>query len=78
LDFAQYAIAITSIDSNLDKLAKSEAWLATFPCTTGWEGALLCRGLALPEGIDIRAMLAGAQDGRRHHTPQIKTTQLLC
>jgi len=69
LDFAQYAIAITSIDSNLDKLAKSEAWLATFPMYD-WVGGRtsdVCRGLAsCPES---RAMLAGAQDGRRHpHT----------
>jgi len=53
-----------------------------FPCTTGWEGALrkCLPGLlpAAPQGIDIRAMLAGAQEmDAATHTPD-QNTQLLC
>lgn len=67
LDFTKYAIAITSIDSNLDKQAKSEGWLATFPMYD-WVGGrtseLSAVGLlpAALQGIDIRAMLAGAKE----------------
>lgn len=67
LDFAQYAVAITSADSNLDKVAKSEGWLATFPMYD-WVGGrtseLSAVGLvpAALQGIDIRAMLEGAKE----------------
>ncbi len=67
LDFSKYAIAITSENSNLDNLAKSENWLATFPMYD-WVGGrtseLSAVGLlpAALQGIDIRAMLAGAKE----------------
>ncbi len=67
LDFAQYAVAITSADSNLDKVAKSEGWLATFPMYD-WVGGrtseLSAVGLvpAALQGIDISAMLDGAKE----------------
>lgn len=67
LDFAQYAIAITMPDSKLDRQAKSEGWLATFPMFD-WVGGrtseLSAVGLlpAALQGIDIRAMLAGAKE----------------
>ncbi len=67
LDFSQYAVAITSVDSNLDQLAKSEGWLATFPMYD-WVGGrtseMSAVGLlpAALQGIDIRAMLAGAKE----------------
>jgi glucose-6-phosphate isomerase len=67
LDFARHAIAITSADSKLDKLAKSEGWLATFPMYD-WVGGrtseMSAVGLlpAALQGIDIRAMLAGAKE----------------
>lgn len=66
LDFSKYAIAITSEGSNLDNVAKSENWLATFPMYD-WVGGrtseLSAVGLlpAALQGIDIRAMLAGAK-----------------
>jgi len=66
LDFSKYAIAITSEGSNLDNLAKSENWLATFPMYD-WVGGrtseMSAVGLlpAALQGIDIRAMLAGAK-----------------
>ncbi|KJH71934.1 glucose-6-phosphate isomerase [Aliterella atlantica] len=66
LDFSKYAIAITSEGSNLDNLAKSENWLATFPMYD-WVGGrtseLSAVGLlpAALQGIDIWAMLAGAK-----------------
>lgn len=67
LDFAKYAIAITSEGSQLDKQAKSEGWLATFPMYD-WVGGrtseMSAVGLvpAALQGIDIRAMLAGAKE----------------
>ncbi|MBD2346430.1 glucose-6-phosphate isomerase [Anabaena subtropica] len=67
LNFAQYAVAITSADSNLDKIAKAEGWLATFPMYD-WVGGrtseLSSVGLvpAALQGIDIRAMLEGAKE----------------
>ncbi|MCZ2202705.1 glucose-6-phosphate isomerase [Cylindrospermopsis raciborskii] len=66
LDFAQYAIAITSTGSNLDKVAKSENWLGTFPMYD-WVGGrtseMSAVGLvpAALQGINIRAMLDGAK-----------------
>lgn len=78
LDFSQHAIAITSEDSNLDKLAKSEGWLATFPMYD-WVGGrtseMSAVGLlpAALQGIDIRAMLAGAKEmDVATRTPQLK------
>jgi glucose-6-phosphate isomerase len=67
LDFAQHAVAITMPGSNMDKVAKLEGWLATFPMFD-WVGGrtseLSTVGLlpAALEGIDIRAMLAGARE----------------
>lgn len=66
LNFSRQAIAITGIDSNLDRLAKSQGWLATFPMHD-WVGGrtseLSVVGLlpAALQGIDIQAMLLGAK-----------------
>ncbi len=66
LDFPKYAVAVTGIDSNLDKIAKSEGWLATFPMYD-WIGGrtseLSAVGLlpAALQGIDIRNLLRGAK-----------------
>lgn len=66
LDFGQYAVAITGEGSNLDKLAKTQHWLATFPMHD-WVGGrtseLSAVGLlpAALQGIDIQAMLDGAK-----------------
>lgn len=67
LDFARQAIAITSQGSQLDKLAKAEGWLDSFPMYD-WVGGrtseLSSVGLlpAALQGIDIQAMLAGAKE----------------
>jgi glucose-6-phosphate isomerase len=67
LEFANYAVAITSADSNLDKLAKSEGWMATFPMYD-WVGGrtseLSAVGLvpAALQDIDVRKMLEGAKE----------------
>jgi glucose-6-phosphate isomerase len=67
LNFAQHAVAITMPGSNMDKVAKSQGWLATFPMFD-WVGGrtseLSAVGLlpAALQGIDIRAMLAGAKE----------------
>lgn len=66
LDFPRYAVATTGIDSNLDKIAKSQGWLATFPMHD-WIGGrtseLSAVGLlpAALQGIRIRDMLSGAR-----------------
>jgi glucose-6-phosphate isomerase len=67
LDFAPHAVAITGKDSNLDKLAKSEGWLATFPMYD-WVGGrtseMSAVGLvpAALQGINIRQILEGAKE----------------
>jgi glucose-6-phosphate isomerase len=67
LNFAQHAIATTGIGSNMDKTAKAEGWIETFPMHD-WVGGrtseLSAVGLlpAALQGIDIEAMLAGAKE----------------
>lgn len=67
LDFARQAVAITMEGSKMHNLATSEGWLATFPMFD-WVGGrtseLSAVGLldAALQGIDIRAMLAGAKE----------------
>ncbi|MER3434327.1 MAG: glucose-6-phosphate isomerase [Leptolyngbya sp. ERB_1_1] len=67
LDFSKHAIAITGRGSNLDRLAKSEGWLATFPMHD-WVGGrtseLSAVGLvpAALQGIPIQEMLEGARE----------------
>lgn len=67
LDFSKSAIAITGRESNLDRLSKSEGWLASFPMHD-WVGGrtseLSAVGLvpAALQGIDIQAMLDGARE----------------
>ncbi|MBC6421858.1 MAG: glucose-6-phosphate isomerase [Hormoscilla sp. SP12CHS1] len=60
-------VAITGHDSKLEKLAKSEGWVATFPMHD-WVGGrtseMSAVGLlpAALQGIDIQQMLAGAKE----------------
>ncbi len=67
LDFSKYAVAVTGKDSKLDKIAKSEGWLASFPMHD-WVGGrtseLSAVGLlpAALQGIDIQSMLDGAKE----------------
>ncbi|MGB3296481.1 MAG: glucose-6-phosphate isomerase [Phormidesmis sp.] len=67
LDFTKQAVAVTGEGSKLDKVAKSEGWLATFPMYD-WIGGrtseLSAVGLlpAALQGIDIQAMLDGAKE----------------
>jgi glucose-6-phosphate isomerase len=67
LPFAAQAIAITGYGSQLEQLAQSEQWLATFPMHD-WVGGrtseLSVVGLlpAALEGIEIHQMLAGAKE----------------
>ena len=78
LDFAPHAVAITGKESKLDKEAKSEGWLATFPMHD-WVGGrtseMSAVGLvpAALQGIAIREMLAGAKEmDVATRIPQIK------
>ncbi len=67
LDFPKYAVAVTGEDSKLDRIAKSEGWLASFPMHD-WVGGrtseLSAVGLlpAALQGIDIQSMLDGAKE----------------
>ena len=67
LDFAKQAVAVTGEGSKLDTVAKSENWVSTFPMFD-WIGGrtseLSAVGLlpAALQGVDIRAMLAGAKE----------------
>jgi glucose-6-phosphate isomerase len=67
LNFANYAIAITTEGSKLDQLAKAEGWLAMFPMYD-WVGGrtseMSAVGLvaAALQGIDIAALLQGAKE----------------
>jgi glucose-6-phosphate isomerase len=67
LNFAQHAVAITMEGSKMDVLAHEEGWLAEFPMYD-WVGGrtseLSAVGLlpAALQGIDIRALLAGAKE----------------
>jgi glucose-6-phosphate isomerase len=65
LDFAQHAVAVTGDNSELDKLAKSEGWIARFPMwdwVGGRTSVTSAVGLlpAALQGIDITALLDGA------------------
>lgn len=79
LDFGRQAVAITSHDSELDRLAKAQGWLATFPMFD-WVGGrtseLSAVGLlpAALQGIPIRELLTGArQMDETTRRPELKT-----
>jgi glucose-6-phosphate isomerase len=65
LDFAAQAVAVTGVDSKLDKIAVKDRWLARFPMWD-WVGGrtseMSAVGLlpAALQGIDILALLDGA------------------
>jgi glucose-6-phosphate isomerase len=65
LDFGKHAIAVTGVDSKLEKTAKDGGWLHVFPMTD-WVGGrtsvMSTVGLvpAALQGVDIDSFLAGA------------------
>ncbi len=67
LDFGKHAVAVTGDGSELDKVARKEAWIERFPMWD-WVGGrtseLSAVGLlpAALAGYDIEALLAGARD----------------
>jgi glucose-6-phosphate isomerase len=67
LSFAAHAVAVTGDGSELDRVARGDGWLATFPMWD-WVGGrtseLSAVGLlpAALQGLDVDAMLAGARD----------------
>ena len=67
LNFAQHAVAVTMEGSKMDELAKAEGWLGEFPMydwVGGRTSVMSTVGLlpAALQGIDIRALLAGAKE----------------
>ena len=66
LDFARHAVAVTGVDSELDRLARTEVWLKRFPMWDwigGRTSVTSAVGLlpAALQGIDITALLEGAR-----------------
>lgn len=67
LNFGRHAVAVTGVDSELDKVAENERWLERFPMWD-WVGGrtseLSAVGLlpAALQGFDIDAMLRGARE----------------
>jgi len=67
LDFARHAVAVTGADSNLDKFAAANHWLARFPMWD-WVGGRTSQTSAvglLPmalQGFDVDAFLRGAME----------------
>lgn len=66
LSFAQHAVAVTGLGSQLDKFATAEGWLARFPMWdwVGGRTSVLCAVGLLPaalQGIDVQALLDGAK-----------------
>jgi glucose-6-phosphate isomerase len=66
LDFSRHAVAVTGDNSELDKLARSEGWIARFPMwdwVGGRTSVTSAVGLlpAALQGIDITALLDGAK-----------------
>ncbi len=65
LDFGKHAVAVTGVDSKLDKTAKEGGWLHIFPMTD-WVGGrtsvMSTVGLvpAALQGVDLDAFLGGA------------------
>jgi len=67
LDFRQHAVAVTGADSELDKHARKQGWLRTFPMwdwVGGRTSVLSAVGLlpARLQGLDIDGMLKGARE----------------
>jgi len=66
LRFEKHAVAITEVNSNVDRMAKKEGWIARFPMWN-WVGGRTSETSAvglLPaalQGIDIDALLEGAR-----------------
>jgi glucose-6-phosphate isomerase len=66
LEFARYAVAVTGVNSELDKVALSEGWIERFPMwdwVGGRTSVTSAVGLlpAALQGIDITALLEGAR-----------------
>ncbi len=66
LKFSQHAVAVTGVDSELDRLAQAELWLERFPMwdwVGGRTSVTSAVGLlpAALQGIDIESLLGGAR-----------------
>jgi glucose-6-phosphate isomerase len=84
LEFARYAVAVTGVGSELDKVALAEAWIERFPMwdwVGGRTSVTSAVGLlpAALQGIDILALLdgAGACDGITRQTETMKNPAAL-
>ncbi len=85
LDFAQHAVAVTGIDSELDQYARTHGWLARFPMFDwigGRTSVMSAVGLlpAALQGIDTEQFLAGAaamDERTRAEDPHANAAMLL-
>lgn len=67
LDFARHAVAVTGVDSELDRTAREAGWLARFPMwdwVGGRTSVFSAVGLlpAALQGVDTEALMAGARE----------------
>jgi glucose-6-phosphate isomerase len=65
LNFAKHAVAVTGVDSKMDKVAKSEGWIKRFPMTdwVGGRTSIMSTVGLVPmtlQGVDIDSLLSGA------------------
>ena len=65
LSFAKHAVAVTGVDSKMDKIAKAEGWLKRFPMTdwVGGRTSIMSTVGLVPmtlQGVDIDSLLSGA------------------
>ena len=75
LDFGKHAVAVTGVDSELDRYAKAHGWLARFPMFDwigGRTSVMSAVGLvpAALQGFDIENFLAGAAAMDEHTRAQ--------
>ena len=84
LDFAKHAVAVTGVDSELDKHAIGQGWMARFPMwdwvggRTSLMSAVGTIAAAL-QGVDVRQFLAGsaAMDAKTRSLPAEQNAAML-
>lgn len=84
LDFAKHAVAVTGLDSELDKHAVKQGWLARFPMwdwVGGRTSVMSAVGTiaAALQGVDVRQFLAGAaaMDAETRNRPARENAAML-
>ncbi|HEY1083450.1 MAG TPA: glucose-6-phosphate isomerase [Prosthecobacter sp.] len=84
LDFTKHVVAVTGVDSELDKLAAAQGWLTRFPMwdwVGGRTSVMSAVGTiaAALQGVDVRQFLAGAaaMDAETRNRPARENAAML-